>query len=373
MEKQSKWQRIRRHLPSWAISVVLHLVVLAGLAMITWIVVETRQRDRVLTLAGEELAGPRGDDGQGGLRGGLEHMKPAPDSPSESAALSAAVPLPETLDVSDLQLPIPQTLSAPVVGRADPTRSLMKLLGEVSAREGLGKGQAPGGGEGFGGLISGLRKKGLDVVLVLDATNSMAPYIEQAKKRLRKVVGVITHLVEDSRFGVVAYKDYGDGYGPNAVKWTRISGDRDAAIKFIGDIVAGGGGDEPEPIQQALAVATNMRTMGWGPGRKRVIILVGDSPVHASGREEAFRVARKFAQSPYYGTINVIDTGGKDQQDEPRQSVRADLGRIAKEGGGSAFLLKDRRAFWRHLIVSVFGKRFEDDVNTIIEVLVGRE
>ncbi|KPK82955.1 MAG: hypothetical protein AMJ81_08820, partial [Phycisphaerae bacterium SM23_33] len=229
-----------------------------------------------------------------------------------------------------------------------------------------------GPGRGLGGKIRELRGRGLDVVLVIDATGSMSPYIEQAKKRLQSVMKVVTHLVPGARFGVVAYKDYDADYGPDAVKVMKVSDDHQAVREFIGQLVATSGADEPEPIQEALAVVTDLKRMGWRPGRKWVVILVGDSTIHSSGRQAAFRHAQTFTKQ-HRGTINVIDTGGASDQGQPRRTVQPDLARIAKEGGGSSFLLTQREAFWRHLIVSVFGQQYEQDVNTIIETLVEKE
>ena len=96
---------------------------------------------------------------------------------------------------------------------------------------------------------------------------------------------------------------------------------------------------------------------------------VGDSSCHPSGRKEAFSLAGAFNKSG--GTISVIDVGGTPAGGvAPRAAVQPDLARVAQEGGGEAFLLKDTDAFWRHLVVSIFGRRFEQDVSIIIKKLV---
>ncbi len=179
----------------------------------------------------------------------------------------------------------------------------------------------------------------------------------------------MTHLGPGARFGVVAYKDYGDDYGPDAVKVLPITDDREAVQEFLDSIVAGGGADEPEPINEALAVLLDKnkkKKMGWRGSRMRVVILVGDSSIHPSGRADAFRDAGRFAKK-LRGTINVIDVGGAGAQGNQRKTVQSDLKRIATEGGGSAFLLKDRDAFWQHLIVSIFGREYEQDVMGFID------
>jgi hypothetical protein len=77
------------------------------------------------------------------------------------------------------------------------------------------------------------------------------------------------------------------------------------------------------------------------------------------------QAAEDFARR-HRGTINVIDVGGAGQQGA-RTSVLDDLNRIAAAAGGSAFLLRDEDRFWTHLVVSVFGHQFEQDVQTIVE------
>ena len=104
----------------------------------------------------------------------------------------------------------------------------------------------------------------------------------------------------------------------------------------------------------AVLVDVKNKKMGWGAGRKWTVLLAGDSPVHSSGRKAALEHAGTFA-GKFRGTINVIDVGGAGGQRGPRNNVQPDLARIAQAGAGEAFLLRDGEAFWRHLIVSVFG------------------
>jgi hypothetical protein len=271
---------------------------------------------------------------------------------------------------------LPPLTDQALAGLRDPSGVLTALpgggvTGAPSAAGHGGGGLLEGTSPGFGKHIGDLRGLGLDIVLVLDATDSMSPYIEQAKVRLHAILDVVTGLVPNARIGMVAYKDYGDEYGPEAVKVIPLGNDPQVIRKFIDEITAGGGGDIPEPIHEALNAATSTRRMGWNPRRKRVIILVGDSPVHTSGRLTAFRLAAEFAKEG--GVINVIDTGGTGMAGATRTGLMPDLARIARDGGGSAFLLKDAQTFWRYLIVSIFGERYEQDVNTIIDKFTKKE
>jgi len=90
-----------------------------------------------------------------------------------------------------------------------------------------------------------------------------------------------------------------------------------------------------------------------------VIVLVGDAPVHPSGRNDAIGAARAFNRR-LDGVVNAIDVGRE------RQAILADFGNIAAAGGGWAFRLGDKEQFWEYLIVSIFGERFKQDVEQIV-------
>jgi len=395
-DEESRWQKIRRQAPSLLLSLALHAAILGPLCMITWVVVATVAQEPVLNLAPENAGAAKSAGGDETAEGaeGVGEPGGAAGKGNDNWGIGArnnALSIPKLGGVagqgpwSDLSseggggLP---GFEGPSVGNpfgeasGDATGSLIRNLYGKSAGIPGGGGMGRGGdlvygtGEGFSKYIGDLRGTGMDLVLVLDATDSMNPHIRNAKQRLQDVLKVVTALVPNLRIGMVAYKDYGDEYGPSAVKPLPLTADANVVRAFLDGIVAGGGGDEPEPIHAALRAAMDQKGMKWIGGRKWVIILVGDSTIHASGRQEAFDLAKRFAQGR--GTINVVDVGGSGQQVNIRQQVLPDLDRIAKEGGGSAFLLREEKDFWQHLIVSVFGQRFKEDVDTIIGRVLGK-
>jgi hypothetical protein len=74
------------------------------------------------------------------------------------------------------------------------------------------------------------------------------------------------------------------------------------------------------------------------------------------------------------GGVVTVTVGGSTTQPtqatKARTGILSDLQGIAREGGGSAFLLDDEQAFWRHLIVQIFGQRYEQDIQQIIDTYV---
>lgn len=374
-------QYIRTHGHGWLMSFLLHLAVLGPLCMITWAVASGTAHETLLSLSSDLPVGESGDgtDDALGANGAAGNGKDRAAPGIQSEALSAPPAAPVAQDMGDVGAAIASLRPTQETGGSAEGINSALVRNLVSASEGRSGAEGGGGAgdllrgtsAGFGDYVGTLRGKGLDVVLVLDATDSMSPFINQAKQRLRQVLDVVVGLVPNARIGVVAYKDYCDDYGPTACRTLKIGSDPNVVRVFLDSVVAGGGGDEPEPLNEALKAATDNKLMGWIGGRKHVIILVGDSTCHPSGRQEAFRLAKDFARLK--GTINVIDTGGAGEQAAKREAIQPDLQQIAKDGGGSAFLLTDEKAFWQHMIVSVFGDRYKQDVDVIIAKFVRKE
>jgi hypothetical protein len=372
MNLRDRLRDIKEQAPSWAVSLAAHVLILLAAGMVTWVIVRARPPEQTLLLHQPPAGTEQAAQDAGAPAGGAAAQSEAPPAPASPAAALPAAPAPADLERALLAPPVPrggEFLAATADPSADLARALAADPGAVAAPAGgVGMGLLDGTSGGFGQYIGSLRGTGLDIVLVLDATDSMTPYIEQAKQRLRQVLDVVTGLVPGARIGMVAYKDYGDDYGPDAVRRLPLGDDAALVRKFIDATVAGGGADIPEPVHEALRVAANAEIMDWKRRRRRVIILVGDSPCHSTGRQAAMATAAAFARAG--GTISVIDTGGTGTSAAARTTLQPDLAQVAAQGGGEAFLLKDTDAFWRYLIVSVFGQRFEQDVGVIIKKLI---
>ena len=118
----------------------------------------------------------------------------------------------------------------------------------------------------------------LDLLLIMDITNSMDSYLDQVKKqffnilnRIRKECGgVEIHL------GFVGFRDFGDlDFGEQYIN-LELTDKYDSILENIKYIEAQGGGDIPEDLCSALEFAKNKE---W-KGRSRITILVTDSPCH---------------------------------------------------------------------------------------------
>lgn len=353
-----------RRAVAWIISAVVHALIVVLLAFLVLSVVQPPQHEAVVRI--EPVGRP--DDPSADSAGG---SAPRVQATSNTSSSPSVAPLPApSVEAALGSTPAPDQSVVPTDTTAtDPALALLAEITEELSAEHTGRGDNPlldGVSEGFQQMVGGIRGRGLDIVIVIDATNSMQGVIAQAKQRANDIIGVITGVLakdgkppRNIRFGVVAYKDYGDEYGLAAAKAIALTNEFDAVREFIDRITAGGGGDIPEPIHEALKVATS-KQMGWTRKAKSIVVLIGDSPVHPGGYQEAIAEARRFTKQ-YTGTVSAIDVG------TDRANIIPDFQDIAKAGGGTASRLESEDAFWEHLIVSVFGKRFEQDVHTIVE------
>lgn len=119
----------------------------------------------------------------------------------------------------------------------------------------------------------------VEVVFVLDATGSMGGLIEGAKQKIWAIANTIArgNPTPELSVGLVAYRDKGDAYV------TKVSPLNDNLDKIYADLTAlqaGGGGDGPENVRQALHDA--LAKIKWSSDREtlKIIFLVGDAPAH---------------------------------------------------------------------------------------------
>ena len=119
----------------------------------------------------------------------------------------------------------------------------------------------------------------IEVVFVLDTTGSMSGLIAAAKEKIWSIANTLstTKPSPEIKMGLLGYRDRGDDY---ITKQFELTSDLDAVYAFLMGFKAGGGGDEPESVNQALHEA--ITKMKWSSDGKtyKVIFLVGDCPPH---------------------------------------------------------------------------------------------
>ncbi len=117
----------------------------------------------------------------------------------------------------------------------------------------------------------------LDIAFVVDATGSMADELAYLKAEVRNVIQRVQeeNNALDIQLGAHFYRDHTDAYLTKARQLTKNI----ASIEsFIKKQHAGGGGDYPEAVAEALAEAVNQP---WrSSARARILFLVLDAPPH---------------------------------------------------------------------------------------------
>jgi hypothetical protein len=365
----------------FALSTVVHILLLSVFATTAVTIAQKRQelvKVKTLPLSPEELQQAQAEEpedweGEPSLRDlpGLLTMEqlapkkaqtppgPPPAAGQVQAVRAAALPVmtglgPMTIGVNSSQFDGVST-------------QLTNLAGAIG-----------GLGGGFGDYVGGLRKVGLDVVLVIDASDSMQFVIDTVKSRLSKLITSLRGMVPTSRIGIVAYRDKGDEF---VTKWVDLSFSTGKLQDFLSNLRADGGGDWPEAVYEGLEVAIN--DLSWRKKAKRIIVLVPGSPPHPETMSNVLHLAQSFQAQG--GVLAVLDLAEKMHEDFERalwrhsahlmnvefkptplpgfyQEFRGTMASIAQAGGGDFTPITEDRALTRQIIVLTFGSRWQTEM-----------
>jgi hypothetical protein len=342
-----------------AASSVLHAALLLLFATISITVVRTMEKIQVKVVQ-EEAFEPEPLDGAASLEdlAGLLDVAPAPTQRARAVG-----PV-----VRNVQPP-----RMPRIGGIGPKLGRGPTVDVSAANLSFGSGAIGGLGGSFGDYVGGLRKTGLDLVLVVDTTDSMQFIINEVKTRLSSLVTAVQRMVPTSRVGIVVYRDHGDEY---VVKWADLSFRTAKLRDFLTNITASGGGDWEEAVLDALDAA--IHEMSWRKKSKRIIVLVGGSPPHPQDLAEVRRVTAAFRESG--GLLSTMDVtqhlhaafegvmrrsvhGNEPLAASPLpdfyQQVTDVYRQLAQQGGGELIQLDDEKTLIRDVLVLTFGSRWK--------------
>ena len=282
--------------------------------------------------------------------------------------------------------PVVRHLRAPTVpkiGGIGPKLGRGPKIDAVAPNLSLGSGAVGGLGGSFGDYVGGLRKVGLDLVLVIDSTRSMQFVLDEVKQRLTNLVATIQRMVPTSRIGIVVYRDQGDEY---VVKWSDLSFRTEKLRSFLSDITASGGGDWEEAVFDGLDAAVNELT--WRKKSRKIIVLVGGSPPHPEDLEPTRELVAAFRKDG--GFLSAIDVterlhvqfnktlwrslhGDKPfipgEKPDFYKQVTDTYGDLAKKGGGELIQLADDKKLIRDVLVLTFGSRWKIEMAKYVKEL----
>ncbi len=179
-------------------------------------------------------------------------------------------------------------------------------------------------------------KPRIEVCFVLDTTGSMSGLIEGAKQKIWSIANemVSAKPTPELRFGLLAYRDRGDEY---VTRHFDLTNDIDAVYANLQSFRAGGGGDMPESVNQAMHEAVTQ--MSWSTNRDvlKIIFLVGDCPPHMDYGDDVKypEVCQQAAKRDLI--INTVQCGSQAQTTPVWQEIaklaEGSYATIAQSGG----------------------------------------
>ena len=239
---------------------------------------------------------------------------------------------------------------------------------------GIGSGYGKGIGSGFGGFIGELRRKGLDVVLVIDGTGSMKLIIDDVKAKMAQLIQAIHRLVPIARVGIIVFGGKGE---KTQIQPLTLSPQKLSA--FLSGIQALGGGEWEEDTLGACETAVDK--MDWKPYAKKVVVLVGDSPPRKEDFGPLLGLIRKFKGEN--GTFNTVDVAAEEherferefwlkvhREEPPKISPLPEFYRqtqaaykvLASAGGGSMKSLTKDAHINQQVLILAFGEQWQSQV-----------
>ena len=317
--------QLTRKLPIWLVSLILHVLLLVGLAL--------------LTIAGDDTAVIE-------LDVGIVADKEFIDEGADLSILSFEDDeIPEQLDLEELVEPENQPVESFEVASASPQFNA-ESQGNASSASGFGSGG--GDHEGFGEMVTRLKRTGLDIAIVFDSTGSMRSELQEVKNDIERICNTLFELIPQTRISICTYRDRGEDF---IVKGQTLTKRVDQIVTFLDEISAKGGGDEPEAVDAGLSWA--IKKNAWRSAARKVIVVFGDASPHDNRIDECLKMASDF-QGQRRGIVSTVTC----QRNTPLESFT----RIAYAGGGSSFLSRDERQLMSQLIVLVFGDKHRQKV-----------
>lgn len=154
----------------------------------------------------------------------------------------------------------------------------------------------------------------LDLHFLIDATGSMSDEIQQLKANMIEISQRIDELPSqpDVRFGMTVYRDRGDLFISRTLEFTP---DVHAFVDELDQVVADGGGDYPESLNEGLHNAVHLPE--WRvQDTVSLIFLVADAPPHLDYPNDFDYAEQVFEAAERGIKIFPIASSGLDDQGE---------------------------------------------------------
>jgi len=361
---------------AFLLSAAIHVGLLVVLGTIGVAVVQQVQRINVeIRQPAPDTAESELEEGMPSLRDLAGELRPQ-NVPSRSASSVAGPSVASSPTPGPAPAARVQSVEMPRIGGIGPTiGSTPGTLENVPLSIGGSglAGGAPGPGGGFGDVLGGLRKVGIDLAILVDTTDSMESVLDNVKTEMQQFIGELQRMVPASRVAVVAYRDKKDEY---LTKWVDFSFHTDKVQKFVSQLHSSGGGDYHEAVQQAFEAALDDLT--WRKTARRFIILIGSSPPHPESMPALLSLVAEFKKTN--GAVGAIDVSARLHDEYSRKlwahfhpgepykpspmpefykEVSGTYRQIAKAGDGEIVALGEEKSLLRQVMILTFGSRWQ--------------
>ena len=240
----------------------------------------------------------------------------------------------------------------------------------------------------------------VDVMLVIDGTNSMAPSLNAVRQNLRAIIGALQVLSPTARVGVTVYRDRRESKRIR-LEYQGLSRDVDTLKRFLDKIKAKStrrDRDRPEwmcgglraavlgeryaaqtkratqrindgaPLTQPRAAqsraAQSRAVKGWRHEAIKIVVVVSDAGSNSERARECVEVATYFkAQGGQVHVVSTLPKGYKRRRDVTREYdeiVLRDHAAIAKAGGGEHIQRATESTLLEEVLRSAFRSRLAE-------------
>jgi hypothetical protein len=356
---------VRSALPAFLFSTAFHAAILLLFATVSVTVVQQVQKIKVKILEPPAALEESAVEGAPSLADIAGELRPKITQPRTAGSVAGPSGGPK---VANVRAPdMPRIGVGPSIGAQPGSLDIPLSLGG----SGLAGSGGPGGG-GFGDMLGGLRKVGVDLVLLIDTTNSMQSVIDDVKNQARAFIANLQQMVPASRVAVVAYRDKGDEY---VTKWVDFSFKTEKVQSFVANLRSDGGGDYPEAVYEAVDAA--MTELSWRKTSRRILIIIGSSPPHAETMPALLKLVRDLKEKN--GAIGAIDVTKRLHDEYERadwvahgsvgafvptpmpgfyKDVSDTYSAITGQGGGELMALGEDKSLLRQVMILSFGTRW---------------
>lgn len=206
----------------------------------------------------------------------------------------------------------------------------------------------------------------IDVMFVVDTTGSMADELAYIQSEIISVANRVKKRTNNEfalRVAASVYRDHSDEY---LVRSSKFSTDVSKAKAFLDKESAGGGGDFPEAVDEALDEAIHEHQ--WSPNaRARVLFLVLDAPPHQDA-EGLARLQKSIKTAAAQGVqlIPVVGSG----IDKPTEFLMR--GMAIATNGTYVFLTDDSGIGGSHLKPTTGDYEVEKLNDLLVRLIVER-